>query len=220
MVSTTTARRLKSAAVVTGGMLAVLSLAACGSQPNAAGGAPVPVSGATTPVSKPSTTPSKSGSDQAKPAVATKTTDKPATDKPATGKTLGSTGYGKLKLGMSVAQAKATGQLGALKRSDVCDGYDLAGYPTAANSVGLYFSKQYGLVYIGAQSTMSTPEGIKLGTTINHVQSIFPKAENGINGLHIPVPGKKSAYYTIIPTPDAKRVGELALATTTQDCFD
>jgi hypothetical protein len=216
MVSTTTARRLKSAAVVTGGKLAVLSLAACGSQPNAAGGAPVPVGGATTPVSKPSTTPSTGGgSDQAKPAVATKTTDKPAT-----GKTLGPTGYGKLKLGMSVAQAKATGQLGALKRSDVCDGYDLAGYPTAANSVGLYFSKQYGLVYIGAQSTMSTPEGIKLGTTINHVQSIFPKAENGINGLHIPVPGKKSAYYTIIPTPDAKRVGELALATTTQDCFD
>ncbi|GAA1509665.1 hypothetical protein [Kribbella lupini] len=67
MVSTS-ARRLKSAAVVTGAMLALLGLAACGSQPNAAGGAPVPVGGASAPVSKPST---GGGSDPAKPVAAT-----------------------------------------------------------------------------------------------------------------------------------------------------
>ncbi|GAA1509657.1 hypothetical protein [Kribbella lupini] len=120
---------------------------------------------------------------------------------------------------MTVAQAKSTGLLGQKKFADSCDGYDLAAHPTPANSVGLYFSKQHGLVAIFAQDTMITPHGIKLGTTMKHVRSVFPKAEAGPNGLQIAVPGNKSAYYSIVPTDDAKKVGELALATTNQDCF-
>ncbi len=208
-MASTSARRLKSAAVATGGLLALLGLAACGSQPNAAGGAPVPVGGASTPVSKPST---GGGSDPAKPVAAT-------TQASTAAVVLGPHGFGKLKLGMTVAQAKSTGLLGQKKFADSCDGYDLAAHPTPANSVGLYFSKKHGLVAIFAQDKMVTPQGIKLGTTINHVKSIFPKAENGTHGLQIPVPGNKSAYYSIVPTDDAKRVGELALATTNQDCF-
>lgn len=207
MVSSTSARRLKSAAVATGGLLALLGLAACGSQPNAAGGAPVPAGGATTPVSKPST---GGGTDPAKPIAATTQ---------ATSAILGPNGYGKLKLGMSVAQAKATGLLGKKKFADSCDGYDLAAHPTPADSVGLYFSKQHGLVAIFAQDKMITAQGIKLGTTMKHVRAVFPKAESGPNGLQIAVPGNKSAYYSIIPTNDTKTVGELALATTNQDCF-
>jgi hypothetical protein len=196
----------------------VLGLAACGSQSNAAGGgAPVSVGGASTPVSTPSATPSTGGGEQAEPAGAT--TTKASTDKSAKATTLGPYGYGKLRLGMSVAQAKATGQLGAKKLSDSCDGYDLAAHPTPANSVGVYFSKQHGLVAIFAQGKMSTPEGIKLGTKINHVQYLFPKAETGTNTITVDVPGNKAAHYTIGASDDARRVAELGLAADNQDCF-
>jgi hypothetical protein len=83
----------------------------------------------------------------------------------------------------------------------------------------VYFSRQHGLVAIFAQGTMSTPEGIKLGTKINHVQYLFPKAETGTNTIIVDVPGNKAAHYTIGATDDARRVAELGLAADKQDCF-
>ncbi len=133
--------------------------------------------------------------------------------------TLSADGYGKLRLGMTVDQAKATGELGAKKAGDNCQGYDLAAFPTEADTVSVYFSQQHGLVGIFANDMMATKEGIKLGSTIQQVKAAYPKAAEAENGITVDVPGSTTAYYTIGITENTKNVAELGLATKNQDCF-
>ncbi|MBB5833797.1 hypothetical protein [Kribbella italica] len=171
----------KSAAILTGSILTVLALTACGSEP--------------------------------------KTSNAAATPSTPPDYTLSADGYGKLRLGMTVDQAKATGELGTKKSGDNCQGYDLAAFPTPADTVSVYFSKQHGLVGIFASETMSTKEGIKLGSTIQQVKTAYPKAAESENGITVDVPGSTTAFYTIGTTENTKTVTELGLATKNQDCF-
>lgn len=142
-----------------------------------------------------------------------------ATPTPKPDYTLGPDGYGKLRLGMTVDQAKATGELGTRKSGDNCETYDLAAFPTPADTVGLYFSKAHGLVGIFATETMATKEGIKVGSTIQQVKTAYPKAAESENGITVDVPGNTTAQYTIGTTNDTKNVAELGLSTKNQDCF-
>ncbi|MEV6286658.1 hypothetical protein [Kribbella sp. NPDC051770] len=147
-----------------------------------------------------------------------KATNAAATPTP-TASTLGPDGYGKLKLGMTVDQAKATGELGTKKSGDNCEGYDLKSHPTDADTVGVYFSKAHGLVVIFAKDTMATPEGIKLGSTVDQLKTAYPKAATSENGITVDVPGSTTAYYTAGTTEDTKSIAELGLSTKNQDCF-
>ncbi|GAA2378818.1 hypothetical protein GCM10010404_38880 [Nonomuraea africana] len=132
---------------------------------------------------------------------------------------LGPYGYGKVKLGMSFKQAKATGKV-ALKWGDKdsgCSGWDLKAYPTGKDSVGLYISKRRGVAVIFAAKGMKTPEGVGIGSTMKQVKAAYPKVRTprGLNP-HVSVPGNPKAHYTFFA--DKGRLEGLSLALGTQDC--
>ncbi len=121
--------------------------------------------------------------------------------------TLGPYGYGAIKLGMTVKQAKATGLFKKFVRdSQGClEGY-LKKFPTRKGPYGLeydvYFSSDKKVGSISARKGMTTPEGIKIGSTLRQLKAAYPRMKQHI-GNHpydsyysINVPANKKAEYT------------------------
>ncbi|WP_344844010.1 hypothetical protein [Nonomuraea dietziae] len=134
--------------------------------------------------------------------------------------TLGPDGYGAVKLGMTVKQAKTTGDV-VKKRPGHggCSGWDLKKFPTPKDSVGIYISPNVGLAAIFAAKGMRTPEGIKIGSTVKQVKAAYPRIKRDFHGFYvITVPGNKKAYYTFGVTHG--KVTEYGIALTKQDCFN
>ncbi len=164
------------------------------------------------PDAPPSTTPSPSPSES--------TTD--AT--PA----LGPKGLGDLVLGMTKAEARAsglaTGIVGTKGRCGVAGDGRLVGADPAADLDGkLFFSTNTGkLVIIAAMDDLATPEGIALGTTTAQVRAAYPrwngyrKESYGVG--YVKAPGNAKAYYRI-GVRDGQVV-ELTLQALDQDCAE
>ncbi|GGN95415.1 hypothetical protein GCM10010112_85650 [Actinoplanes lobatus] len=190
-----------AAAFVTGG---------CGQSVERLDGAAAPDGvGATSP--SPSVTPSPSPS--AKPTV-TRTSAAPLV--------LGPLGLGKLRLGMTVKEAQATGMI---------TGYHVVNYGAncgvadfrAGSKGGVFFTpNEMGLSNIYAYGGISTPEGIRLGSTYQAVKEAYPdfvfviddRATEG-NGI-ADTPGNSKARYAI--TIDNGKVTALGLGAEGQLC--
>lgn len=134
--------------------------------------------------------------------------------------TLGPYGYGAVKLGMTVTQAKKTG--GVVKKlpgDGGCSGWDLKNFPTPKDAVGVYISPKVGLAAIFAAKGMRTPEGIGIGSTAKQVKTAYPHIRKDVHGFYvITVPGNKKAYYTFGVTHG--KVTEYGIALNKQDCFN
>ncbi|MEU1881451.1 hypothetical protein ABZ470_29485 [Streptosporangium sp. NPDC020072] len=137
--------------------------------------------------------------------------------------TLGPYGYGAVKLGMTVKQAKATRKVvkktpGA-PSNDGCSGWDLKQFPTPKDSVGVYISSKVGLAAIFAAKGMTTPEGIKIGSTAKQLKAAYPHIEKTFQGFYsITVPGNKKAYYLFDITRG--KVADYSISLNKQDCFN
>ncbi|MEV4108351.1 hypothetical protein [Nonomuraea sp. NPDC049695] len=134
--------------------------------------------------------------------------------------TLGPYGYGAVKLGMTVKQAKATG--GVVQKmpgGGGCSGWDLKKFPTPKDAVGIYISPRVGLAAIFAVKGMTTPEGITIGSTAKQVKAAYPRIKKDFHGFYvITVPGNKKAYYSFGVTRG--KVTEYGIALNKQDCFN
>jgi hypothetical protein len=145
------------------------------------------------------------------------------------GPTLGPDGFGALKLGMTRQEASDTGLTDGLEVDDGAGcGADsdgrLKGAPAPAeddNAGRLYFSTSTGkLVAIYVYSSVATPEGITIGSSIDEVLAAYPDWEGedeGIGTGYASVSNNDQARYRI--TIDSESVVELSLESVDQDCY-
>lgn len=149
---------------------------------------------------------------------------------------LGATGYGPLTLGMTKKQARDTGlvtDVAGTKGScgapdgDISDGH-LTGAPTPTDAVvgTLFFSENSDtLIAIYAYGTITTPEGIGLGSTVAELKAAYPSTltlpdENDVSNDgrgYVELPGGKASYR--LSVLDGK-VAELSLDSVDQDCYE
>lgn len=147
---------------------------------------------------------------------------------PATITDLGPDGSGPIELGMTKGEAAATGAVTGIGGTEgTCgqpsDGRLVGALPADdSDLVGqLFFSTSTGkLVIIAATPTVSTPEGIHLGSSLADVKKAYPswKGDEGRDqgaGL-VEVEGNKQAVYRVYV--DAGQVLELSLQQHRQDC--
>ncbi|MER6951368.1 hypothetical protein ABT294_45865 [Nonomuraea sp. NPDC000554] len=134
--------------------------------------------------------------------------------------TLGPYGYGAVKLGMTVEQAMATGEVVKKTPGDGgCSGWDLKKSPTSKDSTGIYISPKLGVAAIFAAKGMTTPEGIKIGSTTEQLKAAYRHIKKDIHGYYvITVPGNKKAYYSFGVAHS--KVAEYGIALNNQDCFN
>lgn len=153
----------------------------------------------------------------------------PATDSPTTTaaaadpSTLGPQGFGAVKLGASAADLTGAG----LKVEDSAQG-DKACPKVASielpdgNFANVVISTKNGVSVIEATGPMHTPEGVKIGSTLDEVKKAYPQLKNllgnenngGANAAA--VPGNPEASYQMFIT-NAK-VTSLRLMLTNLDC--
>ena len=129
---------------------------------------------------------------------------------------LGPDGYGPLKLGMTAAEAEATGMV-TLEDShgQGCTTFGLLS-SDQKRPVGMgYLSPGKGVVAIFVDRGVETPQGIHVGSGITEVKRAFPHLTGKVSGLT--APASDTAQYVM--TFDHNKVEELALATSDQDCF-
>src|SRR5437660_578682 len=85
-------------------------------------------------------------------------------------------GFGMLRFGMTEKEALATGEIAFRQPGGGeggCTGYHLAAYPDSTDEWIVIISPKYGLVEIGAEPGMRTPEGITIGSTIKDVEAAY-----------------------------------------------
>jgi hypothetical protein len=144
---------------------------------------------------------------------------------------LGPDGIGKLTLGMSVADANATGQVRippdlTADKTAKCHVY-------ATGGADIHFARDHGLAVITAAPTVRTPEGIGAGATVADVTKAYPKLnraagtpeeqEQATGLLAAPVPANPKADYVFVfhvgggGGPKDARVQVVLLALSDQD---
>lgn len=129
---------------------------------------------------------------------------------------LGPDGYGPLKLGMTAAEAEASGVV-TLEDSHGggCTTFGLMS-PDRQRTVGTGFlSPGKGVVAIFVDKGIETPAGIHVGSGIRAVKRAYTHLTGRVSGLS--APASDGARYVM--TFDREKVEELALATADQDCF-
>ncbi|NUR93315.1 MAG: hypothetical protein HOY71_55350 [Nonomuraea sp.] len=134
---------------------------------------------------------------------------------------IGPYGFGGVKLGMTLKQAKATGKI--VKKipgsAESCSGWDLKKYPTGKDSLRLYISPKVGVAAVFAPKAAKTPEGIAIGSAASQLKKAYPHLKKDVHGFWTTtVPGNKKAYYSF--TVAQHKVKEFGIALKTQDCFN
>ncbi|SEH01149.1 hypothetical protein SAMN05444920_11979 [Nonomuraea solani] len=128
--------------------------------------------------------------------------------------TLGPYGYGGVKLGMTTAQAKATGKL-VREFGGYCSRY----HYKADKKASLFLSKKRGVAVIFAPPGARTPKGIAVGATLSQVKKAYPGVKKEISGYYATVPGNRKAFF-YFGVNQRNKVEELALGLKTQDCVN
>ena len=135
--------------------------------------------------------------------------------------TLGPKGYGSLKLGQTVKQAKATGAIVAKKsvKEGRCTGYDLKKFRTPKDEANVYISSKLGVAAIFAGKGVKTPEGIRIGSTYKQLKKAYPRLKNEVEGVFTAkVKGNKKAHYTFYLNTDTNKVASFGILLNKQDC--
>ncbi|GAA4913461.1 hypothetical protein HD597_010486 [Nonomuraea thailandensis] len=133
---------------------------------------------------------------------------------------LGPTGYGSVKLGMTAAQARATGKL--VRKSvrgslPTCTTWDLKEQRYGDNRAGVFISKKHGVVAIAAPGSVRTPQGIGRGSTVAQLRRAYPDFRLDADGPIAGVPGNRKATY-VFHISKTKVLG-VAIYLKKQDCF-
>ncbi|SDN28517.1 hypothetical protein [Allokutzneria albata] len=137
--------------------------------------------------------------------------------------TFGPHGLGRLKLGMSEAEAVATGLIKANSKPDSeggCRGYNYAGENIRYGYYSLLFSAKHGLVRLEATPGAKTPEGIGIGSRLGELNRVYTgnKVKHGAVGERVTdVPGNPKANYWVIVRNDV--LTEVRLELKEQDCY-
>jgi hypothetical protein len=206
---------------VLGAVLTLAVLAGCGSSPQHVGGAAVPV-GAVSPTSA---APASAASAATPPSPSTSTA-------PTTVHTsgsfqtlvLGPNGLGDLKLGMSYASAMRTGLLTG-NGSSTPEGCNTDYTPKSAHGADapVFFDGKQGLVSFTAYPGLSTPEGVKIGSTLEKLLKAYPDWRGGEENTNdgrgwAKVPGRSDAVYNI--SVGQEKVIHMNLQLRTQNCYE
>jgi len=134
---------------------------------------------------------------------------------------LGPSGLGALRLGMTRAQAEGTGLI---------EGYEVADYlahcgisQVKGTDAEVFIDPDRGVSSITLYGAVRTPEGIRLGSSLEAVREAYPEwdfavgdSDSGDGGVR--APGNSRARYGIDIT-DGK-VSHLALVSAGQRCID
>ncbi|RZU49064.1 hypothetical protein EV385_0799 [Krasilnikovia cinnamomea] len=212
--------RTRLAGVVLVGALAV---AGCDDGPRRLDGNAAPAGGSppTSAALAPSAlAPSAPGS----PAPAPSTTPPAAGPKPSTSPAalvLGPQGLGALKLGMTLEQARATGMIVGYKVEDFTGHCGIS--KLRGTNATVFFTPGLGLSSIDMYGGIRTPEGIRLGSSIDGVRKAYPDWEEIVGGGDTgygwaDTPGNRKAGYRI----DVRKgkVDGVALALEGQKCIE
>ncbi|MGW4208263.1 hypothetical protein ACWEIJ_09785 [Lentzea sp. NPDC004789] len=181
---------------------AAVGIAACTAAPAVRNNA-APQTSSSTPTSETSTPP---------PSVVTEVVTATVTNPPrpeAVTKTDDRVGYGPIKLGMTLDEARTAGLTDLTWESDgdgLCVGDDK-----------IAVSKKYGVVRISLPRDAKTAKGIGIGSTFGDVKRAYPQAAEYRGGWSAVV---GSAIYSFVGTPgsDANKVEFMKLGSTPADC--
>lgn len=135
---------------------------------------------------------------------------------------LGSSGFGVLKLGMTAAQAQATHLVGtaSLAPGQTCPTGRLLAAPSGGTP-SLFYSPSLGLAAIYAYPGITTPVGIKVGSTLAQLQQAYPtwRGLQGDDGVgYVAAPGSTTSEYRIAVSNG--HVIELAIQLNNEDCYE
>jgi hypothetical protein len=135
---------------------------------------------------------------------------------------LGPDGFGTVKLGMTPAQAQATHLVSkpTTEVGQTCQTGRLLAAPSGG-SPSLFFSPTLGLAAIYAYPGITTPAGIKIGSTLAQLQLAYPTWQ-GLQGTEGPgyvvADGGLASQYRIAVSNG--RVIEIAVQFDAQDCYE
>ena len=120
---------------------------------------------------------------------------------PARPVAFGPTGFNGVSLGMTQADAEATGLI-AKNSSPAgapgCTGYDWATIPRPAGDYALIISDSAGVVRISSPTNAVTPEGIYRGLSAEKVRATYPDGSGDESEWDAPVPGNEQARYAFV----------------------
>jgi hypothetical protein len=103
---------------------------------------------------------------------------------------LGPRGYGVFVLGMSKTAVLAVGGLVEAGTDTHCTAY------RAKDGTRLVVADQEGLVNVTAPAGAHTPEGVRVGSTIEEVRAAYPTATEFRAGFATAAPGSSDASYS------------------------
>ncbi|MBW6438370.1 hypothetical protein KZ829_32065 [Actinoplanes hulinensis] len=166
-------------------------------------------------------------------AVPTTAADTSASEPNAASLVLGPDGLGTLELGMTRTEALATGKI--VKQSaavlaewqEVNEGcvpeFRLKG--SQSESGWVWYQASDGLAVIPAPNGVATPEGIKVGSTLDDVRRAYPKAVDDslledTGRVMVKAPGNRQVAYRIQMDDNSRKVASLTLQLTFQECYE
>jgi hypothetical protein len=171
--------------------------------------------------------PNPSGSNSASPSGPATSTTTP--DPTQADGVLGPFGYGALRLGMTKAEAKATGLTAGISADtkggcgSKSDG-NLKGFNVGEDSVSgqLFFSTTTGkLIAIYAAGDVKNLDGLGIGSTVKELKAAYPdwSTEDGDEGIGaVSVKGNPQAHFRISVSDGV--ILELSLDSEDQDCYE
>lgn len=207
---------IKAAFVVA---IAAVAVAAC--SPSSEQAAPTTASSTPSSSAPSSSTPSSQTATPAPPVVTEVVTepvaDQPVVDQPvaqAVAKTDNRVGYGALKLGMTLEEARAAGATNLTWESE--------GDGTCVGDAKVAISKLHGVVRITLPAGAKTSKGIGVGSTFGEVKRLYPGASEYRDGWSASL--DRNSHYAFIGSPtgehfaDADKVFKIKLASNNADC--